>query len=172
MHTLFFTAIRIGFELEQYDYFEPEFVRTEFENVTLIKEDNCVSEQTFGIQISIGDPGQGINPAILQQLGQVDGFDYVITTPGLNVLTLSFQPDQSSITVIFSLFPDELAESTEGFRARIGSSTAPFPTFQLPSPTTRPRPMPPAFLDTLIRIVDNDCKFTLNGAYLLSPSKS
>ncbi len=155
----FFSVVRIGFQLEQYDYFEPEIVQTQFENVTLIKEDNRVSEQTFGIQITFDDPGQGINPATLQQLGKVDGFDYVINNPGVNVMTLAFRPDQSAITIRLSLFPDELAEGSEGFRAGIGSAAAPFTTFQLPSPTTRPRPMPPAFPDTLIRILDTDCKF-------------
>ncbi len=159
MHTLFFTAIRIGFELEQYDYLEPELVQAQFENVTLIKEDNRVSEQTFGIQITFGDPGQGINPATLQQLGQEDGFDYVVNQPGDNVITLSFRPTVSRLTFTFSLFPDELAEGTEGFRAGIGSAGAPFASFQLPSPATRPIPMPPAFPDTLIRILDTDCKF-------------
>ncbi len=157
LDNIVFTAIRIGFQLERYDYFEPEFAQTRFENVTLIKENNRVSEQTFGVQISF-DPGQGINPATLQPLGQVDGFDYVISSPGVNSITLPFRPDQSAITVTIDLFPDDLAEGTEGFQTSIGSAGAPFATFQLPSTTTTPRPMPPAFPDTLIRILDTDCK--------------
>ncbi len=134
----------------------------QFDNVTLIKEDNRVSEQTFAIQITVGDPDQGVNLATLQQPGQVDeGFDYVISTPGQNRIALPFPPDQSAITFTFTLFPDELAEGTEGFRAGIGSAGTPFATFQLPSATTRPRPMPPAFPDTLIRIIDTDSKYTM-----------
>ncbi len=42
---------------------------------------------------------------------------------------------------------------------RISLAEGEFATFQLPSPTIRPSPMPPAFPDTLIRILDADCKF-------------
>ncbi len=130
----------------------------QFENVTLIKEDNRVSEQTFGIQITFGDPGQGINPATLQQPDQVDGFDYVINQPGIDRITLPFRPDQSAINFTIALFPDDSTEGTEGFRASIGLAGGQFATFQLPSPTTTPRPVPPAFRDALIIILDTDSK--------------
>ena len=144
-----------------YDFFEPNDTKTLFGNVTLIKEDNHLSEQTFGIRITFGDPGQRTNVATLQEVGQVDGFDYVVSHPGNDSITLYFQPNQSEITFTFCVVPDDLVEGTEGFRATVSSQGAPFPDFQLP-PSTNPSSIVPAFQDTLIRILDNaDCKYFL-----------
>ena len=139
-----------------YDYFEPN-TRTLIENVTLIKEDNRVSEQTFGISITFGSPGAGIRAATLQETaGQTTNFDYVVSSPGVNRITRSFFPFQSEITLTFFLQPDELPEGTEGFRPTIASEGFPFPNFQLP--LLNPLPAIPAFQNTLVRILDNDCK--------------
>ena len=84
-----------------YDYFEPN-TRTLIENVTLIKEDNRVSEQTFGISITFGDPGAGIRAATLQQTsGQTTNFDYVISRPGENTIIRPFFPLRVKLLFIF-----------------------------------------------------------------------
>ena len=152
-----------------YDYFEPN-TRTLIDNVTLIKEDNRVSEQTFGISISFGSPGAGIRAATLQQTtDQTTNFEYVIVAPGVNRITRSFFPFQSEITLTFFLQPDKLPEGTEGFRAIIASLGDPFPNFQLP--LVNPLPAIPAYANTLIRILDDDCKcFTIS--YILVKLKN
>ncbi len=142
-----FSEIRIGFQLTQYDYFEPDLTPVTYRNVTLVKEDNRVSEQTFGIQIIFGDPGQGINAATLQQVGQSAGYDYVIDIPGSNRLNVVFHPNQSELSVQFSLQPDDLFEGIEGFKAVISTQGTPYPNFQLPAGTS-------AFSETIIRIID------------------
>ncbi len=152
----FFSAIQIGFQLPQYYYFEPNLIPVTFGNVTLLKEDNRVSEQTFGIQIIFGDPGRGINAATLQQVGQSAGYDYVIDIPGNNRLNLVFYPNQSEHSVQFSLQPDDFLEGIEGFRAEISTQGIPYPNFQLPAGTS-------AFPDTLIKI--NDSKFYIEFSF-------
>ena len=139
-----------------YDYFEPK-ARTVIENVTLIKEDSRVSEQTFGIFISFGDPGAGIRAATLQETSnQTTNFDYVVDQPGQNRLIRPFFSFESEITLTFFLEPDLLPEGTEGFRPIIASQGHPFPNFQLP--LVNPLPAIPAYQNTLVRILDNDCK--------------
>ena len=141
-----------------YDYFEPN-VRTLVENVTLIKEDNRLSEQTFGIAITFGDPGVGIHPATLQQTVDQINFDYIISTPGVNRIVRPFFSFESEITFAFQLVPDQLTEGTEGFRATIASQGDPFPDFELL--LLNPLPAIPAYANTLIRILDDDCKNNL-----------
>ena len=118
----------------------------------MIKEDNRESEQTFGLLLTFGDPAD-INAATLQQLGQVEGFDYVVSNPGNNTFFALFEPAQSVINFTWFLSSDDLAEGTEGFRVTISSQGNRFPNIELPS-AEDPAPYP----DTLIRIQDTDCK--------------
>lgn len=151
-----FTALRIGFQLKVYNFYEPNDTNSSYGNVTLIKEDDRISEQTFGIRIIVGNPGRATNLATLQEVGQEDGFDYAIFSPANGSITLLFYPNQSEITFMISVVSDDLIEGTEGFRASVASQGAPFPDFQLPlsqSSITSP------FQDTIIRILDTvDCK--------------
>lgn len=127
-----------------------------FDNVTLIKEDNRKTERTFSVSISFGDPGIGIRPATHQgSATQQTDHDYVIDTPGNDHLSLSFGPDETEISVSFTLLPDDLPEGNEGFRATIASEGGIFPNFQLPVENSEGIP---AYPDALIRILDNDSK--------------
>ena len=143
-----------------YDYFEPD-TQTLIENVTLIKEDNRRSEQTFGVTITFGDPGAGIRPATLKETaGQTTNYDYSIGgSEDNNNIVLSFIPFLSEVTIPFILETDSLPEGTEGFRATIASAGAPFPNFQLP--LLSPLPAIPAYENTLIRVLDDECESDL-----------
>ena len=154
---LFYTALRIGFQLPIYNFTEPN-IPTPF-NVTLVKEGNRQTEQTFGIIIRFGDPSRGISPASLQlEENLAASSDYLVNVPGNNVINCSFGPDENSVTIAFTLLPDDFIEGIEGFRGCIESQGFPFPKFQLPISTSTD----PAYADTLIRIQDNDCMFVYN----------
>ena len=149
-------ALQIGFRLPQYDYFEPN-EQTQFENVTLIREDNRQTEQTFAVSISLSDSGAGVRPATFQSslANQLTGFDYFLYgAPGITSITINFSPTNSGIIIPFTLLPDELPEGTEGFRLSIASLGN--PNFQLP--VENPESDVPAYTNTLIHILDNDSK--------------
>ena len=123
--------------------------------MTLIKEDNRISEQTFGVSLSFRDPCFSIHPATLHLYHSSGPFDYSIG--GFSTAAREISPDQSKISdVTIFLFPDDLLEGIEEFSIYVGSIGGIFPNFQLPvsnSMTTTP-----AFASTLVRILDNDCK--------------
>ena len=129
-------------------------------SLTLIKEDNRVSEQTFGVMISLDESGPGVRPASLQQNDQqVDDFDYVLGRPGSTSIVRIFEPNATEVRVSISLFPDDTPEGLEGFRMSIASLGRPYGYFQLPVAT--PGSLPGnsvAYASTEIRIFDNDCK--------------
>ena len=117
-------------------------------NVTLVKEDSRVSEQTFGVGITVSNP-QMLSPATLEQFNTGINFDYALGIPEQTFTVLQFLPNQQSITFEFFLNSDELPEGTEAFRAS-STPVEGFPTFQAPITT--------AFPSTEIQIIDNDCK--------------
>ena len=152
-------VIRLGFQQSEYTFTEP-MTQTLIEDVTLIRENSVVSEQTFGISIS--SFGAGVNPATPQENPQQN--DYAFEAANINILSLLFQPNVTNITVPFTLFPDELFEGTEGFGLAIASQGVEFPAFQL-STSNR------AFANTQVRILDNDSKFlkACLDCYTLTP---
>ena len=117
-------------------------------NVTLVKEDGRVSEQTFGVGITVSNP-QMLSPATLEPDDTSFNFDYTLGIPGQTFIVLQFLPNQQSITFEFFLNSDELPEGTEAFQASSTPGEG-FPTFQAPITT--------AFASTEIQIIDNDCK--------------
>ena len=119
-------------------------------NVTLVKEDNRVSEQTFGVGITVSNP-QNLSPATLETDDNfISGmYDYSLGTSGDTFTVLNFLPNQQSITFDFLLNSDEVPEGIEAFRAS-STPVVGFPTFQAPITT--------AFPSTEIQIIDNDCK--------------
>lgn len=157
----YFIALRIGFQLPEYEYFEQD--SQTLEHLVLIKENNRTSEQTFSVGVVFSDPGSELLPASLQQISNGTNFDYVLDIPGNCYRVLTFGPDQSEVNVSFSLLQDELPENMEGFRASISSEGSPFPIFQLPVTNTV---SVPAFSTTLIRIQDNDCKYRKLNSHL------
>ena len=117
-------------------------------NVTLVKEDGRVSEQTFGVGITVSNP-QMLSPATLESFDTSINFDYALNAPEQTFTVLLFLPNQQSITFEFFLNNDELPEGTEAFQAS-STPVVGFPTFQAPITT--------AFPSTEIQIIDNDCK--------------
>ena len=117
-------------------------------NVTLVKEDGRVSEQTFGVNITVSDP-QMLSPATLRTDDTSANYDYSLGIRGQTFQVLQFLPNQQSITFVFFLNNDELPEGTEAFQAS-STPVEGFPTFQAPITT--------AFPSTEIQIIDNDCK--------------
>ena len=117
-------------------------------NVTLVKEDGRVSEQTYGVGITVSSP-QMLSPATLDTDDTSINFDYALGNSGQTFIILQFLPSQQSITFVFFLNSDELPEGTEAFQAS-STPVEGFPTFQAPITT--------AFPSTEIQIIDNDCK--------------
>ena len=113
----------------------------------MVKEDNRVSEQTFGVDITVNNPKM-LSPATLESF-DTGNFDYGLSSPGETFTVLQFLPNQQSVTFLFLLNGDELPEGTEAFQAS-STPNAEFPTFQAPITT--------AFAATEIQIIDNDCK--------------
>ena len=113
-----------------------------------MKEDNRVSEQTFGVGITAGNP-QSLPAATLENFDSSNNFDYSLGIPGQSFVVLTFLPNQQSVTLSFFLVADTLPEGTEAFRAS-STSAQEFPAFQPPVTT--------AFASTEIQIIDNDCK--------------
>ena len=144
---IFVTAIQIGFDVSCYTYHEPESL-TFVHNVTLIKEDNRVSEQTFGINIRVeGHPF--FREATLETADARLDYDYTVGGRiGIRSTDLIFRPNVQKITFNFFINSDIAIEGDEAFRA-FATSLEGFPTFQSPSIS---------FTDVIIR--DNDCKFS------------
>lgn len=119
------TDIAIGFERPSYTFSEPEFSETFLDGpVFLVKQNNRKSEQTFNIvfQVSSSTPGSSIQPATLSERlpnGTELINDYILSTAGLTTVTASFTSSQQRIPFVFTLFPDNLPESTEAFQASI-----------------------------------------------------
>jgi hypothetical protein len=115
-------------------------------DVVLIREGGCRSEQTFLVAVDVGEPDSGIRSATLEMLDQRG--DYSVG--GNSFIQVFFNPNQENVSLPLTLFPDNLPEGLEAFRA----TSAPFegfPNFCPPTPGG-------AFATTEVRIVDNDCK--------------
>ena len=152
------TVIRIGFEFESYEVSEPS---PDDENVIsnlvyLIREDNRKSEQTYSVDLTVGDPGGNIKPATLETPDINESFDYSFGVVGQTKQNVLFAPADDRIAFVFSLNPDLAVEGTECFRATSAQVTpsGDFPVFQTPSGIT-------AFPSTIICIIDNDGKYQL-----------
>ena len=118
-----------------------------FANLTLVKKDNRVSEQTFGVGITVSNPRM-LSAATLETDDDTTNFDYTLGSPGQAFIVLQFLPSQQSITFEFFINSDELPERTEAFQAR-STPVEGFPTFWSPITT--------AFESTEIQIIDDDC---------------
>lgn len=123
-----------------YSISEPNFEEL-VESVTLVKE--ILSEQTFLLGISVGDPGLR-RPATLETANAVN-YDYRLTSS-----ELFFPPFEGSVVFQFFLNHDESPEAEEAFTAAVTpAANLSFPTFQSPITST-------VFANTEIRIVDDD----------------
>ena len=117
-------AMRIGFELPDYTYMEPqrdEFISQSYVSLTgqpengpifLIKENNVTSEQTFLISLQVTDSAPtGIQSAMIN-------LDYRFGPPGVTEL---FFPTQQRIAFPFELLADTFPEGSEAFQASVSS---------------------------------------------------
>ena len=97
-----------------------------------------------------GNPGgEHLSASLQLDENQTAGYDYLIDVPGNNHTVLEFGPEETEITVPFTLQPDEMLERNEYFRASVVPEG-----FSLPISTTASTP---AFANTLIMILDTDC---------------
>ena len=112
----------IGFAEQAYTFNEPD-TDTMIREVTLIREGGGLSEQTFGVEISVID-NNFTHPAMLE-------LDYSINSTGF--LRLQFPAEVQNITFDFLLINDTFPEGMEAFRATSTSIRGMgFPTFKLP----------------------------------------
>ena len=149
------TDIHIGFSQELYEYFETiPLVETGITNLTLVKDDNRVSEQTFRVGINVNDPSiTDVAAATLETDDTGPGeWDYRVNFVGQDFLLADIFPLQQSLLVPFVLTGDNVPEGLEGFQLDASVETAGgLPRFQLPLPTSTT-----AFQSTTITIIDND----------------
>lgn len=141
--------IRIGFAQEVYEYFEPSS-EVLFNNVTLVKEDSRVSEQTFRIGIEVSDPAS-VRPATLETQHS-HSYDYHVGAYGQTFILRDFLPLQQTVLVAFTLNADDIPEGTEGFQltSEVNRHNG-NPAFLPPLPTSTT-----AFRSTTIQIIDDD----------------
>ncbi len=151
----YLTDIQIGFALERYDYFEPDSEQF-FMNVTLVREGNRLSEQTFAVGITVADPVSGV-AATLETDDTGNSYDYRLGgAAGVQFRSIFFPAAAPNITFNFLINTDDLPEGTESFRAlsSVDQSDQRIPAFMTPI-------LGLAFVNTEIRILDNDCKFLI-----------
>ena len=151
-------VIQIGFESQSYKVTEPN---PDDENsinnlVYLIRENNRTTEQTYSVDLTVGDPGGNTKPATIETSNINQNFDYSLGSTDLTKVNVLFPPTMDKIPFRFSLNPDLAVEGTETFRATSAQviPSGYFPVFQIPSDVN-------AFATTLIHILDNDGKYQL-----------
>ncbi len=148
----FFSDLQIGFQNSSYTFLEPQFETGIFGVVFLEKQSGILTEQTYVIVIEVNDatPNTNIRAATLSD--DAGDNDYVITLPTERSFVLLFPPENQLLEFAFTLFPDEIAEGTEGFQASSQPSEDPNnPAFTAPTPGV-------LFPSTFIIIADDDRK--------------
>ena len=135
---------------QSYNFKEPRGRRV-ITDVVILKENNVVTEQTYGIDITPSTPANPhLNAATIEPVG--GGIhDYSLGQAGQTFSLLCFEPYEQSIIFPFILNGDTFPEGVESFQATI-TPTVGFPTYG--SPTT-------LFTTTLINIIDDDGKFKI-----------
>lgn len=153
--SIFHLDIGIGFAQSVYTFSEPD-VATSITEVTLVREGGRLSEQTFNVAVTVGNPNSiSVRSATLQQLGDSMNPDYAINNPASNSVSLVFPPQAQNVTFAFQLLSDTLPEGLEAFRA-VSTPITGSPRFQPGS--------------TEIRILDDDCELTQQQSYPPPPS--
>ena len=146
---IFFLVIRIGFQFETYTFLEPD-VRTLIQEVTLVKEDNRITEQTHAVIITFTDQS-----AVREQTS-LTSFDYGLEGGNdTNTQQNIFPPQSQNISIYFFLNPDDSPEGTESFQVSLRSDLG-FPAFENPLNLST---------NAQIIILDNDCKCYAHNNY-------
>ena len=122
----------------------------------LIREDNQTSEQTYSVDLTVGDPGTNFKPATIRTSDINENFDYSFGVIGQTKQNVLFPPTVDRIAFVFSLSHDLGVEGTETFRVTSAPVTPSgnFPIFLTSASLT-------VFTTTLINILDNDGKYQL-----------
>ena len=157
-----FSDIQIGFEIPEYTFLEPNN-ETFIHNVTVIKEDGQVTEQTFAVVISINEPNVGIRPATQETLEAIAAginYDFRTASAAVEFNVFELYPEERSFTFNFFINSDESPEGTEGFQIRSAPERG-VPEPGLSYPTYQPPSGRNAHLTTEIIIIDNDSKFCM-----------
>ncbi len=138
----------IGFNASKLFYDEPDGLSRQV--IYVLKENNQRTEQTFQVQINYETITGTIGPA-------TPGVDFtLVDLPGNQVeLVKRFEPLDTIITLPLLLFPDSIAEGSEGFNLEI----SPFlePKFSVPTPSNS------VSRQITVEIVDNDGKSFLTN---------
>lgn len=127
--------------------------------MTLVRDDNRLSEQTFGVGITVTDPIGQVTPATLETANTAVSYDYRVAdgSVGQTFFVVQFPPQLESFAFGFFLNSDQLPEGLEGFQ--VSSSTVQgFPSFQPPLLTSAT-----AFQFAQILIKDDDCESHRNN---------
>ena len=144
--------IQIGFQNASYTFQEPQF-ETEIDSVVFLeKQGGRISEQCYVVIVDLNKvtPNANIQPATLSTVDADN--DYIVSTPGAYVAVLEFSPDAQHLDFPFILFPDDVAEGTEAFRASLQpSENLLHPAFTDPSAGV-------LYSSTYIHIIDDDCE--------------
>ena len=131
---MYYAGINIGFAQQMYSFNEPAFEELVRE-VTLVKEGNRQTEQTFAVNIVVSDPTSSTPPATLDIVDPVN-FDYSLGN-SRDVVTLLFPNFVQNITFNFLLYNNDFPEGTEGFLATSAPAVGDeFPQFGLPQTNT------------------------------------
>ncbi len=118
----------------------------------LEKQGGRISEQSYVVFIEVNQatPNTNIQPATLSTVNADN--DYIVLSPGTYVAVSEFSPDAQRLDFPFVLFPDDVAEGTETFRASLQPSDNPLhPAFTYPSAGI-------LYSSTYIHIIDDDCE--------------
>ena len=144
---IFLLDLQIGFMNQSYNFTEPKGKRL-ITDVVILKENNVVTEQIYGMYIAASTPADPRLNAAKPETGGGGIYDYSLGTAGQTFIVQEIVPDVQSIRFTFFLNGDQSPEGIESFQATIIPSEG-FPTYR--SPTT-------LFTSTLINIIDDDGK--------------
>ncbi len=143
----------IGFNASKLLYDEPDGLSRQ--DIYVLKENNQPTEQTFQVQINYETITGTIGSA-------TPGEDFTfVDFPGNQVEVVKrFEPLDTIITLPLLLFPDSIAEGSEGFNLEM----SPFqePEFSVPTPLYS------VSRQVTVEIVDNDRKSFLTNLIILS----
>lgn len=165
-----FTDIRIGFAQPLYQFTEPD-LETLFNNITLVKEGNRISEQTFGVFIIASDPTGSISAAQPLTTDPSLDYDYSLTgIPDQIFSTRLFPATLQVLSMPIFINGDSIIEGIEAFEVSSSTTDLSFPLFEPPSLDSTS-----AYQNTQIRILDNDCKFIklftlISGPIMIIPT--
>ena len=142
------TDIQIIFEFDSYSFLEPDSLEAIRDQVFIIKDDDQITERTFEINVTLGDPSGNIPPATLQSASNLINYDYLVGSIGVMSIIREIPPSIQNISLDILINADDVAERIEAFQLT-AIVTDIFPsTFSSEISSS----------DTQIVIIDNDGK--------------